>query len=131
MRQVPAASLAVLAGALAGFALSSCSSPCQDLGSRICGCQPAGSLQDACNTAVKNQIGGGSQQPNSADQTRCQALLNSCVAPQDPSNPSRQIDFCYFLQSPQGKCACGIAESSADGGCLDGGTEDGGTDGGS
>ncbi|HUK65669.1 MAG TPA: hypothetical protein VLV17_02490 [Anaeromyxobacteraceae bacterium] len=129
------ASLVVFLGALAGLLFSSCGSPCQDLGSRICGCQPPGGLQDACNTTVKNQISSGSQQPNSADQAHCQELLSTCVAPSDPLVPGRTIDFCYFLQSPQGKCACGLSPALADGGCLDsanldGGTTDGGSDGG-
>jgi hypothetical protein len=89
--------LALAAGAAA------CGSPCQDLADRICNCQPAGTVRDSCKSSVSNQIGGNGQHPVDADQKRCDALLATCP---DPESNARQ---CEFLQTEEGKVACGLA----------------------
>ena len=93
---------AVCAAALLG--LTGCGSPCQDLGDRICDCQPSGTLRDNCKAGVKNQISSGAEQPTEEDQARCQALLETCV---DRAEPWREV--CNFIQTPEGKVACGLS----------------------
>ncbi len=116
--------LVLVAVALAA-AVVACSSPCQDLAVRICGCQPLGALQTTCVASVKNQLSNGSQQPTSADQQYCQALLATCP---DPNNDP-DAGVCHTLASPEGKVACGLAyPDSPDAGAPDGGAAvDGGT----
>lgn len=105
MRPVLAASLAA-ASLLAAATLGGCGSACQDLGDRVCGCQPSTAAQDACRTQVKALIGDGPQRPTEADQQRCQQLLGTCAAPQGTV-------FCDWLRTPQGKGACGLAPTPA------------------
>ena len=74
--------------ALAGVALAmslaaaGCTNSCQELGDRICNCQPVGSAQTACQTDVRNRINAAN--PNSSQLSYCSALLHSC--PEPPAN---------------------------------------------
>ncbi len=90
--------LALVLPALA--ALAACGSPCQDLGDRICNCQPPGVLRDQCQSAVKNQLGSGVQTPGKADEAYCQEKLATC-----PNTPA----MCDWIKTPAGKVACGLA----------------------
>ncbi len=94
----------ILAAALAG-----CGSPCQDLADRICACQPAGSLRDSCASSVGNQIGGSGQHPQSADQKYCQSLLDGTATQPACPDPGKDSEACNFMQTPQGKVACGLS----------------------
>ena len=115
----PLAVLLALAAAAAAAAVG-CSSPCEDLATRICNCQPPGVLQDNCNASVKNQLGSGLQPPTSGDEAYCESKLSSC--PDPGGNPDAGI--CHALQAPSGKIACGLAyDADAGTGVLpDGGT---------
>jgi hypothetical protein len=84
-----------------------CGSPCEDLADRVCTCLPAGAARDNCKSGVKNQIHSGSQKPGDADQQFCQQLLAVCVAPDASQN------LCDYVQSPEGKVACGLACADA------------------
>lgn len=97
MRLLPALSIAALAG------LAACGSPCQDLGDRICGCRPPGTLRDQCTTAVKTQLGSGVQTPGKDDETYCQQKLATCP------DPGKDPGMCDWLNTPAGKVACGLA----------------------
>ncbi len=88
-------------------ALAACGSPCQDLGERICGCQPVGVAQDQCVNAVKTQLGSGAQTPNAADETFCQQKLATCR-----DQPNGGPKLCDFVKTPAGKVACGLAYPS-------------------
>ncbi len=86
--------------AIAALALSGCGSACQDLGNRICNCQPAGALRDSCNSGVKSQLN--SSGASSADQAYCESKLGTC--PDPATNPGA----CDALNTAAGKAACGI-----------------------
>jgi hypothetical protein len=97
---------APMRGSLAGLAvlaLTACGSPCQDLGHRICLCQPAGALRDACNKAVQDQIGSGNPKPHQSEQDFCESKLSTCP------NPSTDGTACDRQQTAEGKIACGLA----------------------
>jgi hypothetical protein len=89
--------------ALAGLALgaSACLTPCEELGSRICGCQPAGSIRDACNRGVKSAVK--KAKTSEAQQDLCDQQLEACP---DPASDSTACDF---MSTPAGKEACGLA----------------------
>jgi hypothetical protein len=87
--------------ALAAVTLAGCGSACQDLASRICDCQPSGTLRDSCNSIVKAQLNAAS--PSGDDQAYCQKLLGTC-----PS-PATDVGACDALKTEAGKQACGMA----------------------
>ncbi len=77
-------------------ALAACgTSPCQELGQRICACQP-GLDSTTCKTQVQNLLN--SLNPGTST---CDALLSSCTAPQG-------ADLCEWMLTPDGKKACGL-----------------------
>lgn len=90
MRRLALAALAVLAAA--------CTSPCQELGDRICRCPPTGVTKDTCETQVKNAVGS----PTSSQEDVCSKLLDSCNGPDG-------VDFCEWITTEAGKEACGLA----------------------
>lgn len=97
-RTLAALAFAVLAATAAG-----CGSACQDLGNRICNCQPLGPLRNTCNSGVSAQLGQGVQPATSADQAFCQSKLATCPDPlNDPS-------ICDALNTAAGKQLCGLA----------------------
>ena len=89
MRRVALASLLALAAACS-------TSPCQELGERLCQCQP-GTTKDTCKTQVQNQL-----KDLSPDESTCQKHLDQCNAPAG-------VDFCEWLLTANGKTACGLA----------------------
>ncbi len=92
MRRIAAASVFSLVLAAAGCG----DSACQELGERICACQP-GLGQDACKTQVEEQLN--SNDPGDAF---CEAHLNTCNAPSGGN-------LCEWLLTAGGKKACGLA----------------------
>lgn len=86
--------------ALAVLALAGCGSACQDLGNRICDCQPAGVLRDNCRTSVSAQLNAIS--PSSDDQRLCQEKLVTC------RDPAHDPGACDALKTEAGKAACGL-----------------------
>ena len=88
----------LLIAAVAGFA-AGCSKPCQDLGDRICKCQPTGTSTDDCKKQVSNVVS--SVDPTKDQDALCSDLLDSCHAP--------GVDFCEWLATAEGKAACGLA----------------------
>ncbi len=80
---------------LALATLLACStSPCQELGERLCGCTGLGS--DACKTQVEDDL-----KRNGMSDSTCDAYLASCSAPAN-------TDFCEWLLTEDGKKSCGI-----------------------
>jgi len=86
-----------LAAAAVALVLAACGdSPCQELGERICRCQP-GFGTDACKTQVENQL-----KNLDPSEDVCDAHLATCNAP-----PGAEL--CEWLLTSQGKQACGLA----------------------
>ena len=96
----------LLAAALAASTLTGagCGSACQDLGDRICACQPLGALRDSCKASIRNELGN-VVKPSDADQKVCEQLLRTC--PDFDAHP----DQCRALDTVQGKQDCGMANS--------------------
>ena len=84
-------------------ALTACSSPCQDLGTRICKCLPEGINRENCERAVERQVEDGNPRPDGDDQDFCEAKLRTCPDPDD--DPA----VCDRLETEEGKQACGLA----------------------
>ena len=109
---------ALLLAATAALAAGGCStSPCQELGEKLCNCQP-GSTEDSCRTQVQDQLNnlgvetpgfGGlldhlqSGQPISFDDY-CQQRLDACVGAAEAAG----ADFCEFTLTEVGKNECGL-----------------------
>jgi hypothetical protein len=91
-----------LAALLTLVLAAACGSPCQDLGERICKCQPAGTAQDGCKQAVEDQIDRGNPRPGDSEQDRCEELLKTCP---DPANDA---GACDRLATEEGRVACGL-----------------------
>ena len=113
------ARIAALVAGLAALALAAgCSTSCQDLADKICNCIQEGPNRDACTNRVKNVLKSGPYRPSGTDEAYCESLLGQCS----------HDNFCYWLNTEDGKVACGLAYPPVvDGGTPDGGTPDGGT----
>lgn len=84
-------------------ALTACSSPCQDLGTRICKCRTEGTSRENCERAVQKQIDEGKPKPGGDAQDFCEQKLKTCP---DPDNDPA---MCDRLETEEGKLACGLA----------------------
>jgi uncharacterized protein YoaH (UPF0181 family) len=97
LRAILPAFLMRLSAALLLVALAACGkSACQELGERICSCQPGGLSSGSCTTLVEQQL-----KTSSPGESRCQSYLDSCKAPPN-------VDLCEFMLTPAGKIACGL-----------------------
>jgi predicted small secreted protein len=94
-RPLAIAALVAIATLAAG-----CSNPCQDLGDRICDCNPSGVSTDTCKRQVSNMLDDAN--PSKDQESVCSDYLDRCDAP-------RGADFCTWLSSAEGKQACGLA----------------------
>ena len=94
----------LLLAALAATTLTGagCGSACQDLGDRICSCQPAGSVRDSCKSSIRNELGN-VVKPGDAQEKICQDALGTC--PDFAAHP----DQCRALDTVKGKVDCGMA----------------------
>jgi hypothetical protein len=82
--------------AAAALALAACSdSPCQELGERLCACQP-GTTRDSCETRVEDLI----DRDDPGDDF-CETRLSTCNAPEGAV-------FCEWLLTEDGKDRCGL-----------------------
>jgi hypothetical protein len=88
----------LLLAAVAALAVG-CSKPCQELGDRVCQCQPTGTSKDDCKKQVSNVYN--SVGPTNDQDAHCSDLLDSC--------DSHGADFCEWLATAAGKAACGLA----------------------
>lgn len=89
-----------LAAALLALTLAGCSTnPCQELGERICRCQP-GMSEDSCKTQVENQ-----RESLDSSEGYCEQRLDACAAPEGAS-------FCEWLLTADGKDACGLSPAN-------------------
>jgi hypothetical protein len=115
--------LALALAAAAALLGSACSkSACQELGEKLCGCQPNAS-SDTCKTQVQDQLNSlGVDQPGlngildhlaagepvSFDDF-CQQRLDACVAAQEAAGTT---NFCQFLLTAPAKDACGLTPAN-------------------
>jgi ABC-type oligopeptide transport system substrate-binding subunit len=113
---MPRPSALALAAALA-LSAACATSPCQELGEKLCGCQP-GTTQDSCRTQVQEQLnalGVGNPGFNGlldhvedgkpvTFEDYCQARLDQCTS----KATEQGAVFCEFLLTEEGKDLCGL-----------------------
>ena len=94
----------LLLAALAAATLTGagCGSACQDLGDRICSCQPVGAVRDSCKASIRNELGN-VVKPGDAEEKICAQKLGTC--PDFEAHPDR----CRELDTVDGKVKCGMA----------------------
>ena len=86
----------LLAVAVLAAAFTACGiSDCQELGQRICACQP-GLDSTTCKTQVESQL-----KSTNPGEAACRTYLGSCNAPPG-------VDLCEWMLTPAGKAACGL-----------------------
>src|SRR5512140_3289112 len=119
---MPRPTVIALAAAAALAAAGCATSACQELGEKLCSCQP-GMTQDTCKAQVQeqlNQLGvdtagfNGMLDRVEAGQPirfedRCRQRLDDCTAAQEAAHTT---DFCEFLLTQDGKNACGLTPAS-------------------
>jgi hypothetical protein len=102
--------LALVLGAALALGAAGCSTPCRELGDRICDCSPSGTTRTNCKTNVKSRVSASA--PTTEEQDLCSALLDTCPKPQD------SLDTCaWMLNTCAGRVACGLALPTVDGSC--------------
>jgi hypothetical protein len=91
-----------LAASAAVLAAGCSTSPCQELGEKLCVC--TGLSSDACKTQVEEQLK--KLDPSQAELDRCGQLLGSC------KEPGGAV-FCEWLLTTDAKIACGVSPNPA------------------
>jgi hypothetical protein len=100
--------LVLALGLALAIGAAGCSSPCQDLGDRVCQCEPEGQVRNNCKTNVKARVRAAA--PTSGEASYCSAVLGSCP------DPGGDVNKCaYMLNTCAGKVACGLALPLPDG----------------
>ena len=89
------AALALLLGA------AGCSTPCRELGDRICGCVAEGQTRNACKNDVETRVS--ENAPTADQQSYCSDLLGTCP------DPLEDGEACFYMQTCPGRVACGMA----------------------
>jgi hypothetical protein len=119
---MPRPSLIALAAAAALAGAGCSTSACQELGEKLCRCQP-GMTQDACKSQVQEQLNqagvdtagfnGMLDRVEAGEpirlEDRCQRQLDACNQAQADA---RATEFCEFLLTQAGKDACGLTPAS-------------------
>jgi len=90
----------LLSIAAAAALLAGCTSPCEELGNRLCRCSPSGVSSETCKREVSNVVK--DADPTNAQESACSDYLDSCKAPAGAG-------FCEWLTTADGKAACGIS----------------------
>ena len=86
-----------------------CTTPCQELGDRICNCEAEGQIRNNCKTNVKARVKAANA--TTSEQDYCDAKLATCP------DPNGNIDVCaYILNTCPGRVACGLAIPQPGGG---------------
>lgn len=80
--------------------LGACSTPCQELGHKLCECRGSGTSRRTCENTVDDELS--KDEPTQAQQDACEAALKTCKAPSG-------VPFCTWLEGTEAKLACGIA----------------------
>ena len=102
-------SLTLAFGLALALAATGCSTPCQDLGERICNCEGEGQILNNCKTNVQARVKASSA--TDSEQDYCEAKLATCP------DPNGNIEACaYILNTCPGRVACGLALPTPGGG---------------
>ncbi len=96
MRPLLTSGLALLAAA----ALAGCTSPCEELGNRLCDCRDESVSKRSCEKTVRDNLR--DLDPTKEQEELCDEKLKTCDAPND-------VAFCTWVQGEEGKIACGLA----------------------
>jgi hypothetical protein len=91
----------LLSLALAAALLAACTTPCEELGNKICECTPSGSSRTTCEDSVKKQL-----KDARADDALCERRLGACAV---PSTEPAGTQFCEWIHTAEAKELCGIA----------------------
>jgi len=106
MKSLPPPLLAL--GLALAIGIAGCSSPCQDLGDRVCQCEAAGQVRNNCQTNVKARVRAAA--PTSGEASYCSSILATCP------DPGGDVNACaWMLNTCAGKVACGLALPLPDG----------------
>lgn len=92
--------LATAVAAALATLLPGCSTPCQELGNKLCECRGSGTTRRTCENQVDDELT--RLKPDQAAQDACEAALETCHAP-------KGVGFCTWLDGTDGKLACGLA----------------------
>jgi hypothetical protein len=99
--------LTLALGLALALGAAGCSTPCQDLGDRICNCFPVGQTRNDCQTNVKSRVK--SANASNSEQDYCHSLLGTCP------DPNGDLNTCaYMLSTCPGKIGCGLALPAPD-----------------
>jgi len=102
-------SLTLAFGLALALGATGCSTPCQDLGDRICNCEGEGQIRNNCKTNVKARVN--ASNATTSEQDYCEAKLATCP------DPNGDINICaYILNTCPGRVACGLALPTPGGG---------------
>ena len=105
----PRLHLTLALGLALALGAAGCGSACQDLGDRVCQCEPEGQVRNNCKTNVKARVQAAA--PSSSEQSYCSSLLGTCP------DPNGDVNMCaYMLNTCAGKVACGLALPAPGGG---------------
>jgi hypothetical protein len=100
-------SLTLAFGLALALGAAGCSTPCQDLGDRICNCVPEGQIRNNCKTNVKTRVNNSGA--TGSEQDYCDGILGTCPDPQG------DVDKCAFiLNTCPGRVGCGLALPAPD-----------------
>ena len=84
-----------------------CTTPCQELGDRICNCLGEGQIRNNCKTNVKARIK--ASNATTAEQDSCDALLATCP------DPNGNVNTCAYINNTcPGRVGCGLALPAPD-----------------
>jgi len=96
-------------GLALALAVAGCSTPCQDLGDRVCQCEAEGQIRNNCRTNVKARIR--ATVLDQSDQDYCSGVLGTCP------DPGGDVNACaWMLNTCPGRVACGLALPTPGGG---------------
>ena len=90
-------SLTLAFGLALALAATGCSTPCQDLGERICNCEGEGQIRNNCKTNVQARVKASSA--TDSEQDYCEAKLSTCP------DPNGNIEA-FALPTPGGGDGC-------------------------
>lgn len=100
--------LVLALGLVLAIGATGCSTPCEDLGNRVCQCQPEGYVRTNCQTDVKARVRAAA--PSGDEAGYCSTVLTTCP------DPGGDVAACaWMLNTCAGKVACGLALPLPDG----------------
>lgn len=99
--------LTLALGLALALAATGCSSPCQDLGDRICNCFAEGQVRNNCKTNVQARLKAANA--SGSEQDFCDGLLGTCP------DPKGDVNTCAYINNTcPGRIGCGLALPAPD-----------------